>query len=33
MVLSGHRAGQSHQGYVDYIAMELADGVRIYPDW
>ena len=33
MVLSGHRAGQGHQGYVDYIAMELADGVRIYPDW
>jgi hypothetical protein len=33
MVLSGHRPGTGAQGNVDYIATELADGVKILPLW
>lgn len=33
MFLSGHRAGEGHQGRVDYITQRLDEGVAIAPDW
>jgi len=33
MVLSGHRAGSSHQGRVDHIVQKFAGGAAIVPDW
>lgn len=33
MVLSGHRAGSSHQGRVDHIVQRFDEGASIVPDW
>ena len=32
MVLSGHRAGEGHQGRVDHIMKTLPDGQQVIPD-
>jgi hypothetical protein len=32
MVLSGHRAGQGPQGFVDYILTTLPEGIAIFPE-
>jgi hypothetical protein len=33
MVLSGHRAGASHQGRIDHIVEKFAGDAMIFPDW
>jgi hypothetical protein len=33
MVLSGHRAGGSHQGRADHIVKKFPGGATIAPDW
>ena len=32
VVLSGHRAGEGHQGRVDHIMKTLPDGQQVIPD-